>query len=177
MWFTVRTDQEPTSVAASVSMAVRRQDRDLRVEQVATLEQRLADTIARPKAYAVFLAVFASVALVLAMIGIYGVIAYEVTQRIQEIGIRMALGANARQVIVLVMKHAATMTAVGLGVGLAGAVASTRILTSLLFGLSPQDPVTFAAIPALFAIVALCASYLPARRATKVDPLIALRNE
>jgi putative ABC transport system permease protein len=120
---------------------------------------------------------FAAVAVVLAAIGIYGVMAYAVTRRTREIGIRMALGAARADVIGLVLGQSAALTAVGITIGLAGAAALTRYLGGLLFGVTPLDPSTFIAVAAIFALVAALAAVAPARRATRVDPLVALRNE
>ena len=141
------------------------------------MEQVVASTIARPRLYAVLLGVFAAVGLGLAVIGIYGVIAYSVAQRTREIGIRVALGARPAQVIALVVKQSAMLTGVGIALGLSGAAMMSRYLEGLLFGVTPLDPATFAAAAALFALVALVAAYGPTRRATGVDPLVALRTE
>ncbi len=115
--------------------------------------------------------------MVLAAIGLYGVLAYNVTQRTQEIGIRMALGAQRRDVLVLVLRHGMALVAAGIAVGVAGALALTRVMQSLLFGVSPTDPLTFTIVPLLLCGVAFLASWLPARRAAKVDPMVALRHE
>jgi ABC-type antimicrobial peptide transport system permease subunit len=123
------------------------------------------------------LSVFAGVAAILAAIGIYGVLAYAVVQRTREIGIRMALGAQRAQVLRLILGRGAMLTAIGIALGLAGAAVGTRVLQDLLFGITPLDPQTFIAVSLLFGLVATVASYLPARRATTVDPMVALRSE
>jgi ABC-type antimicrobial peptide transport system permease subunit len=119
--------------------------------------------------------VFAGVAGVLAAIGIYGVLAYSVVTRTQEIGVRMALGAERGQVMALVMRRGVSLAAIGITVGLIGAFAGARYLQSMLFGIEPRDPATFAGVAIMFAVVAAAAAYLPARRATRVDPMVALR--
>jgi putative ABC transport system permease protein len=123
------------------------------------------------------LGTFAALAFVLASVGIYGVVSYSVAQRTREIGIRVALGAHRRDVLGLVLKEALHLTALGVGLGLLGAFAATRVLRSLLFEVKPTDPATFISLSLLLTLVALLASYIPARRATKVDPLVALRYE
>jgi putative ABC transport system permease protein len=133
--------------------------------------------VTRQRFYAVMLGVFASVAAVLALIGIYGVLAYAVARRTQEIGVRMALGAERRTVLALMLRQGLLVTAVGIGFGLIGAAAATRLLETMLFGVTPADRTTFIAVALTFAAVALCASYVPARRATKINPIVALRTE
>jgi putative ABC transport system permease protein len=125
----------------------------------------------------VVVGVFAAIAGLIAAIGIYGVLAYSMTQRTQEFGIRLALGAQPRKVLGLVLGHGVILVMIGVGFGVAGALAITRYLSSMLFGLTAVDPLTYVAVAVLFTAVALIASYVPARRATKVDPLIALRYE
>jgi ABC-type antimicrobial peptide transport system permease subunit len=144
---------------------------------VAPMEQVVASTISRPRLYAVLLGIFSAVGLGLALIGIYGVMTYSVAQRTREIGIRVALGARRAQVVALVLGQSAVLTAAGIALGLSGAAILSRYLEGLLFGVAPLDPATFAAAAALFALVALVAAYGPTRRATSVDPLVALRAE
>jgi ABC-type antimicrobial peptide transport system permease subunit len=137
----------------------------------------IASTVSRPRMYAVLVGLFAAIAVTLAVIGIYGMLAYSVAQRTREIGVRMALGARAGSVIALVLGQAAVLTITGIAAGLLGAVVLTRYLRGMLFGLTPLDPATFATVSVAFLLVAMLASYLPARRAARVDPMIALRWE
>jgi putative ABC transport system permease protein len=141
------------------------------------MESLLSSSVSQPRFRTLLLSLFAALALILAVIGIYGVIAYSVTQRTHEIGIRLALGAERRDVLSLVLRQGMRLTGIGVLAGLAGAFALTRLMHGLLFGISPTDLLTFAAIPLLLTGVALLACWLPARRATKVDPLIGLRHE
>jgi putative ABC transport system permease protein len=141
------------------------------------MERLVSDSVARPRFNTVLLAAFAALALALAAVGIYGVIAYSVSRRAQEIGVRMALGARKSDVIRLVLKQGMTPTIVGAALGLVGAWAATRLMSGLLFEVSATDPVTFAVITLTLMTVALLACYIPARRATKVDPMVALRTE
>jgi putative ABC transport system permease protein len=152
-------------------------DAQLPVAKIMTMDQGLRDSIAQPRFRAMLLGLFAALALVLGAIGLYSVMAYSVTQRTNEIGIRMALGANSGDVMKMIIREGSSIVVLGLAVGLAGAFGLTRLLASLLFGVGVSDPLTFAGVSILLAIVAMLACYLPARRATKVDPMIALRAE
>jgi ABC-type antimicrobial peptide transport system permease subunit len=142
-----------------------------------TMSDTVADSLVRPRFLSLLLGAFSVIALALAAVGIYGVMAYSVSQRTQEIGVRVALGARSSDVMKMVLGQGTKLAAVGVGIGLAGAFALTRVMSTLLFEVSVTDPATFAAVVALLAFVTLLACYIPARRATKVDPLIALRCE
>jgi putative ABC transport system permease protein len=176
IYYAVRTDSGSSSVE-SIRAIVRQLDLHATVDNVATMSQLVSNSIARPRLYAVLLGLFAAVAVLLAAIGIYGVMTYSVARRTREIGIRMALGAARADVIGLVVRQSLTLTSVGITLGLVAAVAVTRYLDGLLFGLTPLDPTTFIAVAVTFACVATLAASVPARRATRVDPLFALRYE
>jgi len=177
MSIVLRTSSEPTSVISAVRNEIRGVDKGAPIYNVRTMDDVLANSVAPRRAPMLLLSAFAAVALLLAMIGIYGVTAYYVTQRTQEIGIRMALGAQMSDVLKLVLKGGMVLATAGVVTGLIGAYALTRWMTSLLFGVSPTDWLTLAAVAVGVLITALLACYLPARRATKVDPLVALRYE
>ncbi len=166
----------PTLVAA-VRSAVQAVDKDQPIDRIAPMSELLADSIAQPRFYTLLLTIFAAMASALAAVGIYGVMSYAVTQRTHEIGIRMALGARAADVLRLVVRNGMLLALTGVAIGLVGAFALTRLMTSLLFGVTPTDATTFVAVSVLLIVVALLACYIPARRATKVDPLVALRYE
>ena len=156
---------------------VHEQDPQLAVAAVKTMDDVVADSVADRRLTMVLLAFFAAAALMLAAVGVYGVIGYMVTERTREIGIRMALGAQPGRVLTMVVSRALLLTMGGIALGAAGALALTGLMTKLLFDVKPADPVTFAAVAALLALVALAASLGPARRATRVDPVLALRTD
>ena len=173
----VRTSVDPLSLASAVRSRVSERDRDQPVFDVQTMEKIISDSVAGRRFSMLLLGVFAGLALVLASVGIYGVISYTATQRTHEIGIRMALGAERADVLRMVVSHGLRLSLIGIGAGLAAALGLTRLMSSMLFGVRPTDFVTFAAVSLLLAGVAVLASYVPARRATRVDPIIALRYE
>jgi putative ABC transport system permease protein len=166
-----------SSLAAAIRNQVRAIDPNEPVNQVVTMDERLSNSVAERRFQTLLLGVFAAVALVIAAVGIYGVISYAVSQRTQEIGVRMALGAQASDVLRMVVWRGMSLTLVGVALGVAAALALTRVMRNLLFNMSATDPATFALIASLLVGVAFIASYIPARKATKVDPLIALRSE
>jgi putative ABC transport system permease protein len=176
-YLVVKTEGDPLALAGTVRQTVWEVDRDQPVSNVSTMEGVLAESIAKQRFSSLLFGIFAAVALVLAAVGIYGVMSYSMAQRTREIGIRMALGAQRRDVLRLAVGQGLRLVAVGVAVGLALALALSRVMTTLLFGVSATDPATLVTISAVLVAVALLASYIPARRATKVDPLIALRYE
>jgi putative ABC transport system permease protein len=167
----------PATITAAVRAEVAAVDRNIPLVRVRVFEDYLARALARPRFNAILLSIFAGTALLLTAIGIYGVMAYSVSQRTSEIGIRIALGAGKRSIFRLVVGQAMLIVAISLVVGLIGAFAATRLLNSLLYGVGASDPGTFIAIALLVSGVAFVAAWLPARRATRVDPIIALRSE
>ncbi|MGA9771425.1 MAG: ABC transporter permease [Blastocatellia bacterium] len=173
----IRTTNKPETMASAVRSELQALDGNQPVYSIRTLDSVLSESVATPRFRTFLLGAFAAVALILAVVGIYGVISYSVAQRTHEIGIRMALGAEARNIFKLVIGQGMLLTAIGVMIGLTGSFALMRFLSSLLFGVSATDTITFASITALLSLVALLACYVPARRATKVDPMIALRTE
>jgi len=162
---------------SAIRSAVAALDAELPLSQVSTVEELMSLSVAAPRFRTTLVSVFAGVGLLLAAIGIYGVVAYAVSERTKELGVRVALGATARDVVRLVLGETLTLTAAGIVIGVGGALLTTRLMASLLFGVAPTDVTTFAAIAAVLVATALVAGYVPARRATRVDPMIALRAE
>jgi len=174
----IKTDvADPLSVTSAVRNEIKKIDPDVPLTNVATMDDRLSKSVAQPRFRTTLIALFAVVALVLACVGIYGVISYSVTLRTHEIGIRMALGAQRGHVLKMVIGQAIVLAIAGVALGLTGSYALTSLMSKLLFGVKPTDPATFLITAAILSFTALIASYLPARRATKIDPLEALRYE
>ena len=173
----LRTAGDPLTETSALRSALAQIDPNQPLVRVRTMEDNMATTVAQPRFRAWLIAIFAALALVLAAVGVYGVMSYTVTQRTSEIGVRVTLGANPQAIFRIIVGEALRLALVGVGVGLTAALALTRLLRSFLFGISPYDPVTFLRGAILLTLVALAASYFPARRATQVDPLVALRYE
>jgi len=180
-WFAthvvVRSSGDPAAVQASLARVIRETDAFVPVGRVRAMDEVLVGSLAFQRFIMALLSTFAGLAIVLASVGLYGVIAYLVAQRTHEIGVRMALGARSRDVLRMVLAHGLRLVAVGVVLGLAGALALTRFLAGQLYGVRPTDPLTFVAVTALLALVALAATWLPARRAARVNPMVALRAE
>jgi len=177
MTVVVKTSGDPHALIAAVRREVAQMDPEIPAYSIKTMEEYIAATVATPRFNTTLLAIFAAVALVLTVVGLYGVMSYSVAQRTNEIGIRMALGAQTKDVLRLIVSQGLTLLVIGLGVGLLGAFAATRLLASLLFGVKTKDPVTFAVVALVLTVIALVACYIPARRAARVDPLEALRHD
>jgi putative ABC transport system permease protein len=177
MTVVVRTTNDPHSLITAVQNEVHSMDREVPVFSIKTMDEYIAATVAAPRFNTTLLAIFASVALILTIVGLYGVMSYSVAQRTNEIGIRMALGARVTDVLTLVFKQGLKLVLIGEVIGLAGAFALTRLIRGLLFGVTPTDYTTFIAVAVVLALVAVLATLIPARRAAKVDPLVALRYE
>jgi putative ABC transport system permease protein len=177
MTLVVRATQDPTRLVADIRQIVQSIDPDQPLGDVRTMQSMAAESVAPQRLTMLVSILFAALALVLAVVGLYGVISYSVAQRTHEFGVRMALGAERRDILKLVVGQGSRMILVGVGMGILGALALTRFVSSLLYGVKPTDPLTFLGVTLLLIAVALLASYIPARRATKVDPLVALRYE
>jgi putative ABC transport system permease protein len=177
MMVTLRTDVPPMTLAHTLRDQVRAIDPTLPLEEVKPMEEILGEFVAQPRFNMLLIAVFGGLALLLSAIGVYGVMAYSVTQRTHEIGVRMALGAKRQDVLHLILRQAVKLAVVGLGVGVVGALVATRALASLLFHVRPADPTTFIGITLLLAAITVIAGLVPAMRATRIDPLVALRYE
>ncbi|MFP5264162.1 MAG: ADOP family duplicated permease [Blastocatellia bacterium] len=177
MTLVIRTTGDPAEMAPALRSEVRGIDPEQPVSDVRTMSQVMADTLGRARFNTLLLGLFAGLATLLAAVGIFGVMNYSVTLRTHEIGIRVALGAQEGRVLMLILRQGLLLTLIGIGIGLGGALALTRLLSGLLFGVGATDPITFAAIVLLLALVSLIACYIPARRATRVDPMTALRHE
>lgn len=176
-YLAVRTADDPTKLTETIRSQILGLDRRVVVDNISTMDARLGKQVAQPRFYSILLGCFAAIGTLLSILGLYGVISYLVSQRTHEMGIRIALGAQNRDILRLVLGRGLALTVAGLAVGLAGAVALTRLLESVLFEVTPADPVTYAGVSILLLGFAALAYYVPARRATKVDPVIALRNE
>jgi putative ABC transport system permease protein len=173
----LRTRSDPTGLTVPVRNEIFKQDSGQPSHSIVSLETLIADSIAAERFYALVLGVFASIAVVLAGAGIYGVLSYWVNQRTHEIGVRMALGATRKAVLKSVVGHGMTITVVGIGLGLIGTWATGRVLSSTLFGIGAGDPLTLVGVTSVLTVIALLACGIPALRASRVDPLIALREE
>ncbi len=169
--------RNPENLARAIQAQVKAMDPDLPIINMLTMTEVVSQSVWQPRLYAILFGVFAAMALALASVGLYGVMSYSVSERSREIGIRMALGAQRRDVLKLIVAQGMILTLIGTGIGLAAALALTRLMRSLLFEVSVTDPSTFAGLAALLSVVAMLACYLPARRATKVDPMVALKCE
>jgi len=173
----IRTSGPPNAVEEQIRGAMRAVDPDLPLDRLRQLRDIVNVSVARPRFYMSLIASFAIIAVVLAAVGIYGVISYTVSQRSRELGIRIALGASGPKVMAHVLRPGLALTASGVGIGIVASLALTRLIASLLFGVTPVDPLTFGAVTAVLLGVAVAACVVPARRASRVDPLVAMRSE
>src|SRR5579864_599039 len=172
-----RTTVPPETLATAFRQAVQSLDEDMPIYNMRSLEQRLAENQSDQRILGSLFGIFAAIALLLATVGLYAVIAHSVNQRTQEIGVRIALGASASNIVGMVLRQGIVQLVIGLAVGLAGAVATTRLLASALNDVSPSDPATFVSISLVLGAAAIMGCLIPARRAMSVDPVVALRNE
>jgi predicted lysophospholipase L1 biosynthesis ABC-type transport system permease subunit len=178
-WMTLvlRAPRDPLALASAVRAEIRALDPDLPVFGVKSVEQMLGDMVAQRRFSMVLIGTFAALALTLGIIGVYGVTSYLVAQRTREVGLRLALGAQPAQLVSMVIRQGMVVAVIGIGLGLVGALGVGRLMSGLLYGVTPTDLVTLVSIPVLIAIATLVANWVPARRAARVDPLVALRNE
>jgi putative ABC transport system permease protein len=173
----LRSSSDPQLLTTNIRTAVREIDVNQPITQVATMHNMIEEFFERPRFNFTLFGSFAALALTLSVVGLYAMVSHSVARRTHEIGIRMALGAQRRNVLLLFMRDGAVVAVAGIALGVAGAIATARLLESMLFGVPPKDAVTFAAVSIALLMVCLAATYFPARRATKVDPLVALRYE
>jgi ABC-type antimicrobial peptide transport system permease subunit len=173
----IRTVGDPTSVTGEVRQAIHQIDSNLPITNVTTLAAQVSNSMGPQRLISALTGFFGIVGLALACVGLYGIMAYSVARRTHELGVRMALGAQKGEILKMIMAHGLRLTLIGLAIGAAGALALTRLMTNLLYGVRPSDPLTFTAVSLLLMMVALLACYIPARRAMKVDPMVALRYE
>ena len=176
MLLTIRTAQPTANIVSGVRSLLGEMDDAVPIGLITTMEDLIAESVATPRFRTLLLGVFAGVALLLSIVGIYGVVTYTVSERTNEIGLRVALGAPQFRIVRFVVGQGMAVVMIGVAIGLAGALAVTRVLAGFLFGVSTTDLVTYAVVPLLLAAVAFAASYLPARRAARVDPMVALRS-
>jgi putative ABC transport system permease protein len=175
--FVVRTDGDPARLMATMRSLIGRVDSNVGIDALLPMDQLVASSLTRQRFYAAVMGAFAAIAVLLSAVGIYGVLAYAVGQRTREFGVRTALGASSRDVLAMVLRQGLGLTGIGIVTGVAGAMALTRYLEGMLYGVTPLDPLTYVAVVVLFAAAASIASYVPARRATRIDPMTALRYE
>ncbi len=173
----IQTAGDPSSLSAAIQHEIQSVDSQLAASKIRTMDQVISESTARQNFNMLLLTIFAGLALLLAAIGIYGLMSYTVEQRTQELGIRMALGAGRGDMLKLVVRQGMLLAGIGVVIGLAASFGLNRLLANLLFGVKATDPITYAAVTVILVSVALLATYIPARRATKIDPLIALRYE
>jgi ABC-type antimicrobial peptide transport system permease subunit len=176
-WAVARTAGDPSAVASSIVRAIQGAAPAMPIYDIRTMEERMHDSMARQRFSTIMLGAFAVFALVLAAVGVYGMISYLVTQGTHDLGVRIALGAQRSNIVRLVLRQGMELAIVGIVAGVAGALLLTRLMASLLFGVGARDLLTFTVVPVVLAVVALAACYVPARRATSVDPMVALREE
>jgi len=176
-YFVIRTRQAPLSALPEIRAAIHQVDRDIALAEIRTMEEVLSASVTDSRFLTILLGLFGALALFIAAIGVYGVISYSVSQRTHEIGVRMALGAERKEVLKLVVGQGLKLAVIGVVLGVVAALALTRFMASVLYGVKPTDALTFGAVSLVLLAVALSASYIPARRATRVDPMVALRYE